>query len=185
MKHIVFDDAVPEEVMRQLYNDAKAFRWMYNRSTYAENTNHVMNKTVYDVGQLVYPVIAMNAKEIEYFEKWLQPLVDVVQPHIKPIKKIDRAKFNLLWRTPESNGRWNMPHLDTHDVTNLRENKWSLVYYVNMADGDTVFFYPDETVRVEAKRGRIVLFPSNLKHAGSNPVNAFERIVINIVMETE
>lgn len=185
MKHIVLDDAVPEEVMRQLYSDAKTFKWLYNRSTYAENTNHIMNHQVYDVGQLVHGIITKDDKNVEYFEKWLQPIVDAVQPHIKPIRKIDRAKFNLLWRTPDSKGRWNMPHLDTHDTTNRRENKWSLVYYVNQADGDTIFFYPNETVRVEAKRGRIVLFPANLKHAGTNPVDAFERIVVNIVVETE
>jgi 2OG-Fe(II) oxygenase superfamily len=185
VKHFVIDNGVPEDAMRQLYADATDFRWIYKRSTYAENSNHIINHTVYDVGQFVCPIIAKDHKDEKYFEEKLQPIVDAVQPYIKPIVKIERAKFNLLLKSNEANGRWNMPHFDTDDTTNRKENKWSLIYYVNIADGDTVLFYPHETVRIESKRGRIVLFPANLKHAGSNPKDAFERIVVNIVMETE
>jgi hypothetical protein len=182
-EHIVIDDAIPLELQTQLSTDVKDLKWLYHRSTYRENTGHTITSQIYDVGQLVCPIIAQDVKD-PYFEK-LEPIIDAVRPHLKPVKGVHRAKFNLMWKCPDVDGRWNFPHLDTHDVVNRYRTKWSLIYYVNSSDGDTVFFYPYETVRVAPKRGRIVLFPANLKHSGCNPSESAERIVINIVIDVE
>jgi hypothetical protein len=180
--HIVVDELIPKELQDKIHMDSKGFLWLYNRSTY-QDTNHIITKSVYDVGQLVLPIYYAEGTHA-YYEN-IKPVVEAAQAYLKPIKSLYRAKFNLLWMAPESNGRWNYPHRDSNDIRNLKMDKWSIVYYVNNADGDTVLFYPGEEVRVTPKRGQALIFPSHIKHASSNPQKAMERIVLNIVLETE
>lgn len=181
--HKVIDDIIPEDYQLEILRIAKTLRWLYTRSTYKENHGHIITPQIYDVGQLVYPVIAKDERSPHF--KDLEPLLKAIQAHMKHITGIHRIKFNLTWRTPESNGRWQMPHVDTNDVVNRYNHHWSMVYYVNDSDGDTVIFYPYETVRITPKRGRVLIFPGHLKHTATNPVTNTERIVINFVVETE
>jgi hypothetical protein len=184
MKPIVVDDIIDTGLQNRIWLDSKDRNWLYSRSTYRENTGHTITSQIYDVGQLVSPIIAHDVRD-PYFENTLQPLMAGIQQHIKPIVGIHRAKFNLLWKCLDANGRWGWPHLDTHDVVNRYLTKWSIVYYANDADGDTVFFMPYETIRVAPKRGRAVIFPANIKHAGTNPTVSTERVVLNIVVDVE
>ena len=184
MKPIVVDDIIDADLQNRIWMDSKDFKWLYHRSTYRENTGHTITSQIYDVGQLVCPIIAQDVRD-PYFEHRLQPLMDGIQKHVKPIVGIHRVKFNLMWKCPDVNSRWCFPHVDTHDVVNRYLTKWSIVYYANSADGDTVFFTPYETIRVPPKRGRAVIFPANMKHAGTNPSVSAERIVLNIVVDVE
>ena len=61
----------------------------------------------------------------------------------------------------------------------------SLIYYVNDSDGDTIFFNDNlkEIKRVNPKKGKAVLFDSNILHCGSNPINTLNRVVINFIFE--
>ena len=56
------------------------------------------------------------------------------------------------------------------------------VYYVNDCDGDTVFFDDDmkEIKRLTPKKGTLVYFDGNIRHAGCPPKKALHRCVINI-----
>lgn len=180
--HIIVDQLISKELQEQIYWDSKNFLWFYKRSTY-NDTDHIVTSFVYDVGQLVFLVYA--PEEQHQYYSTVKLVIDAAQPYLKPIKEVSRAKFNLLWTTPDSHGRPNFPHRDTADIKNLNMDKWSIVYYVNDADGDTILFYPDEEVRVKPKRGQALIFPSHIKHAGSNPQKSMERIVLNIVLETE
>lgn len=184
MKPIVVDDIIDPSLQEKIWMDSKDLKWLYHRSTYRENTGHTITSQMYDVGQLVCPIIAQDVHD-PYFENVLQPLMAGIQQHIKPIVGIYRVKFNLLWKCPDVNSRWCSPHVDTHDVVNRYLTKWSVVYYVNSADGDTVFFTPYEAIRVAPKRGRAVIFPANMKHAGTNPSVSAERVVLNIVVDVE
>lgn len=63
---------------------------------------------------------------------------------------------------------------------------YSMIYYINDADGDTVFFSEgdrpeNEIARVSPKKGRFVIFPSNISHAGESPIHTKRRMVINYV----
>ena len=72
---------------------------------------------------------------------------------------------------PKSHNDLNYPH-------------WVCLYYVNDADGDTIFYNDDENEikRVSPKKGRIAFFDGSIKHSAGIPTTN-ERIVINICFE--
>lgn len=96
----------------------------------------------------------------------------------------DRVKFNLLLKQ-KLGDHYNQPHVDIPAPT------YSMVYYLNDSDGDTVLFNekysPDNkepitlTVkqRISPKKNRAVIFESNRYHASSNPQIADNRFVLN------
>jgi len=63
--------------------------------------------------------------------------------------------------------------------TDLNFEHMVVLYYVNDADGDTVFFDGDKIVNsVSPKRGRVVLFDGRIMHGGGIPKNG-PRAVVN------
>ncbi len=103
--------------------------------------------------------------------------------------RLIRIKANLLYKNETYPlDFYNTPH---HDLPG-EEGGETLLYYVNDSDGDT-FIFKEETFdpnvkptltidnRVSPKKGRAVLFNSNILHAGSPPTKSSLRIVLNFV----
>ena len=105
---------------------------------------------------------------------------------------IFRCKINLQTKaSEETRGKFNAPHCDLG--TSSEEKYLTALYYLNDSDGDTYFF--NETLdeindiknlnnlsvlaKVSPKAGRLVIFPSNITHAGSHPIDSTHRVVIN------
>jgi len=92
---------------------------------------------------------------------------------------IDRIKSNLnVNLTGYKEENYQPPHMDSPlDIFQ------SLLYYVNDSDGDTYFFDEDLNIvdKVSPKKNRAIVFPSNMIHAGSNPIKNGIRMVINFV----
>jgi hypothetical protein len=106
---------------------------------------------------------------------------------------IIRIKSNLQTKDVDfKKNQYNLPHVDTEWST----KSLTLIYYVNDSDGDTFFFeesfkndkelndvkfLDNLTVyrRVSPKKGRVVLFRSDIVHAGSHPKKNDTRIVLN------
>jgi len=100
-----------------------------------------------------------------------------------------RLKFNLLLNhTLVNREKYNTPHIDSR-----LPNSYSMIYYVNDSDGDTIIFNemvsPDKRERPEKltikrritpKKNRMVIFDGNYLHASTNPVNSEKRVVLNI-----
>jgi hypothetical protein len=63
---------------------------------------------------------------------------------------------------------------------------WVCLYYINDADGDTIFYDDNlnEIKKISPKKGRIVFFDGSIKHSAGIPTNN-ERIVINICFNGE
>ena len=73
------------------------------------------------------------------------------------------------------------PHVDLEDQNGKVMPHWVLLYYVNDAEGDTIFYKDDKTTeikRVSPKRGRIAFFDGSIYHCGSRSENT-SRSVIN------
>jgi hypothetical protein len=114
----------------------------------------------------------------------------LIEQMFGPIDMLQRMKANLLIKDISSVAKYHPPHIDS-----VAENSFSMVYYVNDADGDTIFFdrlvdvninTPQHTGlteigRVTPKKGRAVIFNSNRFHASSNPIVNNRRVVINSV----
>ena len=98
-----------------------------------------------------------------------------------------KLRINLQTPSNSSNkNQHNSPHIDNDPPL---PNTYTLIYYVNDSDGDTIVFnekyegFPIKNFsvdkRVSAKKGRMVMFPSDRFHCGSHPINSKARIVIN------
>ena len=92
-----------------------------------------------------------------------------------------------------------MPHTDFPN----EQKYYSLIYYPEDSDGDSVFFKGDnqgkeysdiinsingELVRVQPKKGRFIFFDGSIVHSGNNPISFNKRVVVNYdftIKETE
>jgi hypothetical protein len=94
--------------------------------------------------------------------------------------KIHRSKVNLTCPAPHiPEGGHYMPHKDIDDVPHI-----VALYYVNDADGDTVFFEEmagelREMMRVTPRANTMVCFDGNIFHAAEPPRKSPMRLVIN------
>ena len=105
------------------------------------------------------------------------------------IEKIFRVKANLLLRDGSNDAQYNPPHIDAPNDDTI-----SMIFYINNSDGNTRLFdkkahqgATNLTVQkeVEPKAGRLFMFPSNVFHASSNPIQNIDRKVINFVVKPQ
>jgi hypothetical protein len=126
------------------------------------------------------------------FFTFLKPLMDAIEKEVGAIGMLQRIKINhtsIISNRQELS--YNLAHTDDGNVA------WTTaVYYINDSDGPTYIFnetYSEDssvtslTIKetVAPKQGRVVVFPSNLFHAGSNPITVGDRFVINIIFALE
>lgn len=105
-----------------------------------------------------------------------------------------RGKVNLQTRGNTPSPTTQPPHRDVEggnlDSNFLKNNVWSIVYYVNDSEGDTIIYNEREKLRdfskytikkkISPKKGRIVFMRGDLFHSASNlSFNGSKRIVIN------
>lgn len=176
---IVIDRFIPEQFQEELYNifSSDKFLWTYQACTYKSfvNPDTTRFNDVHFLGRQLSNEVSQQ-KEYEY----IAPLIYFIMEHTTlKIKNILRSKVNLI--LPSTDTRLHPPHKDSEIM-----GTYTLLLYLNDSDGDTVFFDDklNETYRVSPKRGRAVIFPSNLLHCGNNPAN-LPRLAINIIFSAE
>jgi hypothetical protein len=162
----LFNDVVSKEQQETYFKISKSLPWCYNTSTLTPNGSPIESDSVFDVGQLTY---AFSNETYDLF----QPLLNYFGEYLL----VDRIKYNLLWRSRETSGRHNGLHQDG------TSSFLTGVYYVNDSDGDTVIIDNNTTHKIKPKKGSLLIFPSNLNHASSNPSESYNRIVINMVVK--
>jgi hypothetical protein len=94
-------------------------------------------------------------------------------------QKLIRCKLNINPIQQNCNvDKYFVPHIDAYENDSM-----SGIYYINDADGDTLFFDNDGNIvdRVTPKQGLFVYFNSNIFHAGQPPKLSPYRSVINFV----
>lgn len=204
----IIDDLLTPSYCESLYNMAHngylAYNYTPKTSYTAEMTednsgivipNLAYDPLVKDSGQFSCTVhhsdqnLYMNMPIFKWAFDQVMPMFYSVKdnlPELK-LKGASRVKFNLLLKQ-DFGDHYNQPHIDTPDPT------YSIVYYLNDSDGDTVFFnekYSPEqkhpiklTVmeRITPKKNRAVIFESNRYHASCNPSISENRFVINWIL---
>lgn len=113
---------------------------------------------------------ARLSPHLENFSK----LVNIACEHKKLLLK-DILYGRVFLTTPQiTTLDYYAPHTD------LPYPHWVVLYYVNDADGDTVFFdnYNNIITTVTPKKGRIVLFNGLIKHSGGIP-KTHARCIVN------
>jgi hypothetical protein len=154
--------------------------WYWNKETInQEESQKYKTKNTVDTGQLVHGILHNYENEDLHTSQ--------VYDGIKKI--FTKINFNLVIRI-KSNLNFNVTgykkesHQPIHDDSRINGYK-SLIYYINDSDGDTIFFNDKlkEIKRVKPKKGRAVLFDSQILHCGCNPIKEHKRAVINFIFK--
>ena len=145
----------------------QTFPWYYCSTTLGNGAKK-------DKGQFVHELYAQGELEENYGELILEFFTKL--PEFKT-HNLSRAKINLT--TPYKNSN-EYPHTDLDTPNSI-----SYLYYFHDSDGPT-FFYPNwwKKIKVHPKRGKLVRFPSNLKHSGNNPTKYERRTVMTLIFES-
>lgn len=165
--------AIPAELQGRLMAASADLQYSYSQNTSYSDKGQEITGEVYDVGQFV-------SKLNKDWEPLVYELLEHLKPHIPESYKIHRAKMNVMWRCVEAGTRWNSPHID-----NPNDGVLAIVYYVNGGDGDTCIFYDEGLVRIKPMKGAALILPANQPHASSYPIEAFDRMVLNIVVSVK
>jgi hypothetical protein len=131
-------------------------------------------------------ILSLNAYEFT-------PILYFIQNHFKFSFSyiIHKIKLNLQTQSSEQSiGKFSPPHVDLVGAPN---NMWTIIYYVNDSDGDTVIFnerYNGKPIKnftvnkkITPKKGKCVMFPTDYVHSGGFPFSSINRTVINFNVE--
>lgn len=192
----VFENFLPpmyHNIIRQNVCN-NTFPWTFNGQTYIDTgigDVRVDEKTK-DSNQFVHIYYDSNYNmKSEYFEM-IRPMLFFIEDRCgKSLPNILRAKSNLMLKDslfPEDN--YNVAHVDAFNQGEQKREILSLLYYINDADGDTIFFdqkFGDESPltiahRQTPKANTAVLFDSTVFHASTPPKVSDNRYVVNLIL---
>jgi hypothetical protein len=164
----VLDNFVPKSLQDNIENLLFDGFFPY----YFDKKTNVTSSDGHDVSQFIH-----NFYKNDSYSQWwsdVKPFFYFLESalSVKP-NKVERVKANFL--LPHHIRQHHPLHQDSQ-----LDNAFSLLYYVNDTDGDTVFQYNNSIKTVSPKKGRAVFFKSTIQHAGSSPSKT-PRIVINFV----
>ena len=154
---------------------------------FKHNDNEILNK---EFGDFSHSLLSHNVKSAVY--DLFPDFKLLIENKFKiKIKSIIRININFAFPIGVVSSNYDTPHCDLLEGKNYK----SIVCYVNLSDGDTVFFneFSDGTIdtskktivkRITPKAGMAVMFDSTRYHSGSFPSKKI-RIIINIVIQLE
>ena len=182
------------DILEQLVCKSGEFLWQYNGSTNDLANPHIMSKDArsYEADQFVHALFQEGARRSAFFDVVFPMFYFMEDKTGVALATVERMKANLLVQKHIAEGSYNTPHIDIPDP-----GFKSLLYYVKDSDGDTFLF--NETFqqtsaaaarggkpltirkRVAPRKGKAVLFNSNIWHASSHPRDNATRVVLNFI----
>jgi hypothetical protein len=152
--------------------------WWYDPSTLG-CTSLNKNKEFYETFQFVHPIMDNGRADSPHTATVMMLVNKIFSDQDIDIFNYRRIKINQLVKS--QNNQSHPPHVD-----DAAENMISAVYYINDSDGPTYFYDANNQCvnKVQPKKNRCVIFPSNHLHASSSPILNDRRLVINIVAAT-
>jgi hypothetical protein len=178
------------DILENLICTSGGFLWQYNASTNNQAAPEIMNRDAksYEADQFVHALYQEGERRSEFFDIVFPMFYFMEDKTGVAIATPERMKANLLVQKYVEEGTYNTPHIDVGDA-----GYKSLLYYVKDSDGDTYLF--DQTFqqtarggkaltvrrRVSPRKGKAVLFNSNIWHASSHPRLNATRVVLNFV----
>ena len=177
-------------ILEQLICRSGEFLWQYNASTNDLAAPEIMSKDArsYDADQFVHALYQQGERRSQFFDLVFPMFYFMEDKTGVALAAVERMKANLLVQKPHEDGTYNTPHVDI-----VEPGHKSLLYYVKDSDGDTFLF--NEThretsrdrkpltirKRVSPRKGKAILFDSNIWHASSHPRENATRVVLNFV----
>tara|TARA_B110000503_G_scaffold48990_1_gene79569 strand:+ start:1967 stop:2554 length:588 start_codon:yes stop_codon:yes gene_type:complete len=161
------------------------FAWFYNKNIGGETSKefYINDLNIKDTDGFVHMFVDDNQPNSPHVEI-INLIIDKIQQHFnKPVKTVLRARASMIKENPGFGNYYQIPHVD-YTIPH-----YTAIYYVNDADGDTIFFneyYTTENTfkktiqhRVSPERGKCIVFNGLQYHTGSVPTKN-KRIIINI-----
>lgn len=181
----VIDNALADPLFKSIIDivDHRDFPWYlgndiddtnkFKKGTQTKQLIHLLFSNIKDWGN--DKEINIASPHTDYIHKLIMPILE----QNKVYGDIVKSKFNLLF-PHHKNLNHNVVHID------LEEPHYSITYYLNNSDGDTIFFKNDytELQRVKPKENRMVI-SDGIYHTSSNPVKSSFRKVLNIVVRKQ
>jgi hypothetical protein len=186
---IELDNFLPRsfaDLLENMICQSGEFLWQYNASTNDPNAPEIMNRTKrsYDGDQFVHALYQEGAQRSVFFNLVVPMFYFLEEKTGLALGAVERMKANLLVQKNIEPDSYNTPHIDI-ETPPMK----SLLYYVKDSDGDTFIF--NEKVgdkkpltirkRVPPRKGKAILFDSNIWHASSHPRENATRVVLNTV----
>lgn len=190
----IIDNVLPPHLQQRVYDEIMSdmFPWYWNDSTSGESTNFYGKEppNTVEVNQLTHNFIQDGQTFSPQLGALAWSVVGVLASKFNlDIDNVKRVKANCMWPVPNyTKDNWNPIHADNHTTG----KSMSVLYYVNDCDGNTTFFeelYPaprqDLTKKFIStpKQNTAICFPSQMYHAGANPILNKKRVVVNCVFE--
>jgi hypothetical protein len=148
---------------------------------------------VYDKGQLSCNMFSKGHIQHTLFHQ-VNPILHYLQQQFNYSYSYEilRIKANLKHSvSSEYRGMYNPPHID---ILNAPPNSFTVLYYINDSDGDTIIFdeWDSPSIHnstkkldfpiietVPPKQGKIVVFPTQQFHSANFPIDSPLRGIIN------
>jgi hypothetical protein len=189
---IVIDNAIPTTYQSHIQLMTQELQWCWSANTsfspddpqYKNAVNLLKTDCcIVDNGQFTHTVYANREIKSEIYGFLIPILYMFADKAGIQVNDVSRIRINLLLQDKTFNKHnYNFPHTDP-------DSDKSFIYYINDADGDTVFFdefksdeFPKRFTinsRVSPRQGSGVFFNSTQYHTSSNPAHTSARYVIN------
>lgn len=189
---IIIDNAIPKTYQSHIQSMIHELQWLWSSNT-SFSPDDPQYKSAVDLlktdscivenGQFTHTVYANREIKSQIYGFVVPILYMFADKAEIPVHNISRIRINLLLQDKTfKNYSYNFPHTDP-------DSDKSFIYYINDADGDTVFFnefksdeFPKTVTmnsRVTPRQGSGVFFNSSQYHASCNPVQTPARYIIN------
>lgn len=183
----VLDDFVPVELANEIeyiFSEETCYWWWQNSTSGMELANSIgyNDSNIVETFQFIHPLLKNGIPNSPYTDISIRLLKIVLdKKNIKP-SVFYRIKANLTVPCSLTKDQFNPPHTD---ISN--EKYLSMIYYINESDGDTRFFDNNGNIiqTVKPKKGRCILFNSNILHAGAPPLDFSRRMIINYIFSID
>lgn len=169
------------------YNLSKPeFTWGFTKSTIVEGTNPSEFLKFDDVSMLAHLLVTDKGIVSDHFYSLIRSIGIEELIHKHDLSgEILTARVNLFIQRDKNVNP--CPHIDVPHVPH-----YSILYYVNDSDGDTIFYDKSEGSknlgemgewrRESPKKGDILIFDGRIYHSPSCPVKFSHRISVNFDM---
>jgi len=188
----VYDNALPIALADKLENISSSnnFGWFLIRDIYKNNLSNndiIMDKNTVNTIQLNHQVYDINGGITSNIFDLCELAINIICQNLKLNIVITKIRLNMLFNHKDIlKNKYNTPHVDNK----LNKDNYTLIYYINDSDGDTIIFnehYSEVKTnklsiykKITPKKNKAVIFNSSYFHASTNPSNFENRIIMNV-----
>ena len=143
--------------------------WFLKNMYYGLEQGDESPEDLLDRYQFVHPFYDAHAPQ--------SPLTESMNPILDKLNPVSLFKIIAVLCPRLTTIIENPFHSDMEELPEEQKKQWTTsIFYVNTNNGHTVF---EDGTKIESVANRLITFPTNMKHTGTNCTDENARIVIN------